>query len=478
MLVKGRAAPLGLWLLLPLVLGVSVTLWSLTLQGREIFGFLILLAIVGGAVLCWRPELGIAIFLGSFFITYGEFVPTLGPLTPNNILGAFFAVLLLLKLYQEQDFWFLKDRTIQTFLFIIVFFFLSSHVAEQQVGRSPIPMFDSTEAKLDDLITRFIFLIFFVNFIRSLRGVKLVFWTLIGLVLLTAFSGLQVSMGDGGLGGYRAYGGMGIQAAGNANRLAFYCVLGIALLWYYRQVVQSRVLWLLCTAIVPVLALTTLLTASRSGFLNLVILFFLIMVEGKFSIRRQVQTALMVVLAIYLAGHFLSDEHTERLGNILPGNSSEGTGTSSRNKRIQTIYDGLAMVYQSPFTGVGIGNFPWVRLQRYGALGSPHNSYLWAMAEGGLPVLFLYLTLFGLTLKRLLQVERKTHQADLRLIARGLRTGLMTFLFFTLFAEFWLNIMLYILVGLAIVVGRLYEQEGGSPVANSSTRKRLQAVPV
>jgi O-antigen ligase len=286
---------------------------------------------------------------------------------------------------------------------------------------------------LQNLVTRFVFLIFFVSFIRTLRDVKLVVWAIIGLILVTAFSGAQASIEGMAPGSYRAAAKLGIQAAGNENRLAFLCVAGMAILWYCRRTVRWSLPQLLLTASLPLLALTALLTGSRSGLVNLAILFTLIAMEGRFSIKRQIQTALVVIVAVYLGAYFLTSTHIERLENLVPGASTAVKGTTSIDKRLRTLTDGLGMISENPLFGVGIGNFMWVHLQMTGTTTSPHNSYLWAASEGGIPTLLLYLALFGVTLKDLLLVERRANQPELRLVARGVRTSLLALLVFTAF---------------------------------------------
>lgn len=437
---------------------MAAALGFLTLQGKEVLGLFGLLAVLGATVIALRPDLGILIFMVTLFVTYKKFLPIEGKLTPNNLLGLFFAVLLLVKVYRERDLWFLKEKTIQILTLLTMLFILSSSLAEQLFG-SPIVELDVTKQSLQSLVTRFVFLIFFVTFIRSLRDVNLVLCTLIGLILLTAFSGAQASIEGMTPGGYRAAAKLGIHAAGNANRLAFLCVAGIAILWYYRRTLHGGVLWLLLSVAIPGLALTALLTGSRSGLLNLGILFALIATEGRFSIKRQIQTGLAVILAAYLAGYFLTSTHIERLENLSPGASIGLTGTGSTQKRLRTIGEGLSMAVEHPILGVGIGNFMWMRFQQYGVSGPPHNSYLWALAEGGIPVLILYLMLYGISLKNLLQVEGKARDPRLVAIARGVRTALLTFLVFSFFADFWLNIFMYLLIGLSIVLRRIQENE-------------------
>jgi O-antigen ligase len=431
----------------------------LTIQGKEIIGLAAIVAALGAAVIFVRPEIGIIVFLTTFFVTYGRFLPTEGRFTPNNLLGLLFAVLLLMKIYRERNVSFLKERTIQIFLVIILFFHFSSNILERQLG-NPLPELDLTARMLHDLTARFIFLIFFVNFIRTLRDVKLVLWTLLGIIMMSGASGVLNSLqGAGfGIGGYRAAADVGIDAAANANRLGFYCVFGIAISWYYRRVV-SRTLSLFLSAAIPGLAIGALATASRSGLLNLFVVFALFGMEGRFSVKRQLNLLIVGALVIFLASDFLSSTHVERLGNIVPGGSGEVKGGRSTERRLNTLIDGSKIITQNPMLGTGIGNFRWVRFKNFGAVTPPHNSYLWSAVEGGIPILVLYLVLFGLSLKNLLHAERKSTNPEIRFIARGLRTGLISFLFFSFFADFWLNIMAYVLVGLAIVLKRLQAEE-------------------
>jgi O-antigen ligase len=459
MIAKQQALSPALVPLATFFVVMAAALGFLTLQGKEVFGLFGLLAVLGATVIALRPDLGILIFMATLFVTYKKFLPIEGKFTPNNLLGLFFAVLLLVKVYREKDVWFFKEKTLQIFALLLMLFIFSPALAEQRFGSS-IAELDLTKQSVQSLVTRFVFLIFFVNFIRSLRDLNLVLCTLIGLILLTAFSGAQASMEGMTPGGYRAAAKMGIHAAGNANRLAFLCVAGIAIVWYYRRTLRGGVLWLLLSAAIPGLALTALLTGSRSGLLNLGILFGLIAMEGRFSIKRQIQTALAIILAAYLGGYFLTSSHIERLENLSPGAASTGVkGTGSIEKRLRTIQDGLGMVVENPIFGVGIGNFRWVRLQQTGTPGPPHNSYLWALTEGGIPILLLYLMLYGISLRNLLRVEGKARDPRLVAIARGVRTALLTFLVFSFFADFWLNIFMYLLIGLSIVLRRIQENE-------------------
>jgi O-antigen ligase len=364
----------------------------------------------------------------------------------------------------------LQERPIQIYVLLFIFILISSHIAEQRFG-NPFPELDATSVKLDRLVPRFVFLLFFVNFIRTYRDVKLVLWTIVVLILLTAVSAVP------GPGNYRVVAAMGISSAGNPNWFAFFCEFGIALIWSYRHAIRRRWQWVLFSAIVGGLAIIVLMTASRSGLLNLLLLFALLTMQGRFSIKRQLQTVLVIFLVGYLGLPLLSSSHLERLGNTLPGGSSETKGSGSGEDRIRTVKTGLKMIAREPLFGVGIGNFVWYHLQmsEAGESTAPHNSYLWAAAEGGIPVLLLYLMLFGYTFTSFRKVEQEANHPELRAIASGLRIGLLVFLSFSFFAEFWLNIMTYILVGLALVLRRLQERESLTTVAGVVPRAESQA---
>jgi O-antigen ligase len=137
------------------------------------------------------------------------------------------------------------------------------------------------------------------------------------------------------------------------------------------------------------------------------------------------------------------------------------------------------MITQEPLFGIGLGNFVWMHIltSESGASTAPHNSYLWAAAEGGVPALLLYFLFFWYAFKSLRQVERETREPDLHAMASGLRIGLLVFLSFSFFAEFWLNIITYILVGMTIVIKRLQEQERLFTLPGVATRVESRGVP-
>ena len=113
--------------------------------------------------------------------------------------------------------------------------------------------------------------------------------------------------------------------------------------------------------------------------------------------------------------------------------------------------------------GVGVGNFNTERAATdpFGTVGPPHNSYLWALSEGGLVVFILYFMFFWWVFRKLRGIEWE-YQArfgpvDLGWMASGLRTVIIGFMLFSFFADMWHHELFYIIVGMCLSLIRLHE---------------------
>jgi len=71
--------------------------------------------------------------------------------------------------------------------------------------------------------------------------------------------------------------------------------------------------------------------------------------------------------------------------------------------------------------------------------------------SGGIIALGLYLLLFYITYRMLRQLERYGPQ-ELLWLSKGLRVGLILFLVFSAFANFWLNNMFFLIIQMTIAM--------------------------
>jgi len=115
----------------------------------------------------------------------------------------------------------------------------------------------------------------------------------------------------------------------------------------------------------------------------------------------------------------------------------------------------MLIIHDHKILGVGLGNFREVARQIYADkfFRPPHNSVLWAQAEGGIGVLLCYIVLFAITWRDLRRASAgAAGDPDLSALAMALRTVLGIFLFFSLFADLWLNPLSYLLIGLTVAL--------------------------
>ena len=118
---------------------------------------------------------------------------------------------------------------------------------------------------------------------------------------------------------------------------------------------------------------------------------------------------------------------------------------------------GWDIYLEYPIFGIGIGNFSEVARQVYNDpyYRPPHNSYIWALSEGGIFCFMLFLLLYWVTLRDIRWLQRSpATPADLRWIAAALEPSLILLLFYSFFADMWLNPIAYILIVLTIVFKR------------------------
>src|SRR5262249_8709554 len=88
----------------------------------------------------------------------------------------------------------------------------------------------------------------------------------------------------------------------------------------------------------------------------------------------------------------------------------------------------------------------------------PHNSYLWAMCEGGIFVLLAYGWLFWVTWKDITVIRRlASRDPEMEIWATALRAVFILFFFYSAFADLWLNPLTYVLLGLVITMRQYLE---------------------
>lgn len=465
---SGPAVPA--WLLLAfVVVGLALTAavnaggyWPLTAT--------VLIGIAAAFVVVLRmPHVGISLFLTTFLVNYPSVARGAGPLTINNLLGALFMVLLLWDFYQRRDAWYVKDGLLLGLLAIGGIFVLGTVAAEytlpdqhvQRLIQKPLGAAygktDYTSRFVFQYFSRIAFVLFMLRFIRTPRQLLWVFVTMLFCIFFAVPSALY---------NYATATGTDVRAltrlvnwADNANRFAFGLLLGVAFLYYLSS--NTRAVWLKVVAVIGTLLLipTILLSASRSGFMGMLLLGLLVLLGafggGDARSRRGVMAGMLLVVAAGLVTYFtvLPPRMQQRILNLNPFAEQPAEGSQSTEFRYATIQNSFEIIAEHPVLGVGLGNFRWVHKYTHGRFKPPHNSYVWALAEGGVPLLVAFLALFALLWRRLgeLRAAYARHEV-LPNFPNWLRVYMVLLLFFSFFADVWIEEHLFLLIGATMLM--------------------------
>jgi O-antigen ligase len=411
-----------------------------------------LLAVPAGIAAVWllaNPAWGVLLIFAGWFFRRPE----------GYAVMAVMFIALAIRIYRERRVRVLRDVHARVLLAIGGLFLLSTAWNEFWARVPWLPDMDSTNHELTIFAMRVAFLVFVFYFIDTPGRITLWAWLVIAFVVVAALSGiLAFAAGEGFR---RAHADFGM--ASNANRLAHICMFATSLLWFYRTHGPDRRLRRLTLPLLFLLLLTVLSAGSRSGLLQLLVFAVLAIVlqEGWSPAQRLRSIAVLGSLVVMLAA-VAPTAQLMRATSFDPHRAEQGQ--DSLKNRLNTVVAGVALLAHDPLFGTGIGNFRSVKRTHYGLprQEGTHNGYLWAALAGGMGALALYLYLFSRTYRTLRALER-WGPPDLLWLARGLRVGLILFLLFSTFADFWLSEMFAVVIGLPMALSLITARAGVVP---------------
>ncbi len=461
----GASSGGGLWWAIGIAC-LGVALIFATYAGREatLLGMIVAAGLL--SVVIVKPEIGVLILMTNYLIaSYPTPLRGQGLLTINNLLGIIMAVILVAQLAQKPDFWFLRVRGLQIFILIGVVFILSTiasgyHFPDLRVTSGRFRTLDATYPMGRAFVTRVAFVVLALAFLTTKRHIKLVMTIMMMCLIMVVPSALMGLAGGHGVGGYRA--AASFSAGTNPNRLAFLCLIQMGFWWYFMRANPSSFRTVISLGVISSLILTVFLTASRSGAIGLGIVMYLLSRPRGGMEASRVQIAAVALIGLGLVVTLIPAKNLERMQELNPfAEGNESIGAHSTERRVETVGKAWEIALDYPVFGVGIGNFREVARQIYmdPFWRPPHNSYLWALSEGGFGCLFLYLWMFYITWRdiRTLQASPAVPD-DLRWIAAALEPTLILLLFYSAFADIWLSPITYIVVVFVAIFKRYVSQ--------------------
>jgi O-antigen ligase len=450
--------------LLALGAGAALVAW----MGDPILVPLAAAALVGGAFLLRWPHVGILLM---FAMTLFKPEALQGGVSVNVALAAALAPSLFVDLLIRRRFDLLRSRQFQIFVLIGVVVAVNWYVWGRIEAPSYLSDLDHSTRSMFRYGFHFIFLTFLIAFIRT-RGQLLaltglfmasVFWTLPGAISRSYTAPVSGTSPEA----LRAMAVSGVQAAENANRLAFLSLMGISLVWFWLRETRNPLLRIAGMGTMLVLVLTVFLSGSRSGLLNLGLLLILLLSRIRLRPAHIAGIALLMIATVAVGALFVPQPILNRILALGGGSTDENRmkGVSESTSRRQAVLEtGLTMFSENPFTGIGVGNFRWmtaVDTRFGGVVMAAHNAYLLTLAEGGILLLVPYLLLFWATFRNLKwAAARAAALPHLRLgwLIQATRVNLILLLTFSLFAEAWKEFYFLLILATAAILTHIYRR--------------------
>jgi hypothetical protein len=462
---------------------------------RPLFVPIMVIGLVGGAAVLLRPELGVFTMF-AMILFKPDAVQGLGWFSPNNLIGMALSGMLFFTILLGGPADFLRSNQIKAFILIGVLMAVNWYA----VGRIDAPAYladrDYTGRSLYRFAVQFALLTFVLAYVRR-RGQLLTLNALyVGAILMTAALALLGVTAEGPAGGggtgakhlahlaaaaagdpsrveaARVAATVGVQAADNANRLAFFSLTAISVLWFALLHYRSLLLRLVGGITILGLVLIVFRTGSRSGVVNLLLLAVLLLAQSRLSPGRIGIFILLGFVAVGLVVALVPDIVMERLESLVVTQEYQARSLAmSTSGRLALAAAALKLWAESPLVGIGIGNFRWMTAidpANGGISAAAHNAYLLALAEGGLILLAGYLLLFWFTardLSRTLKEAARLPEVGLGWLILATRTNLILLLAFSVFAEAWKEIFFVMILATTGVLVQVYRRAAAARTA-------------
>lgn len=216
----------------------------------------------------------------------------------------------------------------------------------------------------------------------------------------------------------------------NPNDLAFAVVLSLPYALAFLVTAKNAGVKLLWFIGMMLMLVTIFLTASRAGFIDLVLSFSVALyffgIKGK-RFYLIVATAIIGVVVMATVGGKLYDRFTALSGD----SSTDQSAYGSYQDRKYLMFRAVEGIEHYPVLGLGTRNFETYSLIWH----EVHMTYLQICVEGGIPVLILYLMFFWRGFKNLRTLHKKKNlDPDIVCFVGALTSSLVGFVVGALFA--------------------------------------------
>lgn len=362
-----------------------------------------------------EPLSGAFFWLSAFYAVYcvrpEDWIPGLNYVPLAKIAGLCALVALLMSAGRSKRRFQDLPREASYFAAMICLLFVSALLSPVWKGGAFFKTLDFSKALVAWVLT----FIVITNFPRLRRIIFIQSASVVVIAVLSAIKGRSSSRLEGVVGGIYS----------NPNDLAFAIVLTLPFCFAFLLSTRSiprKIAW---AASMLVMCLALFLTASRGGFIELLVTgavcLWIFGIRGKRF--HLVAAGLVVALVVGVAaGGKLKDRFSAISGNDLETENDVSAHGSYEQRRI-LIADSIKAIAHYPF-GIGMDNFG----NYSGTWREVHVSYLQIAAEGGIGAFVLYLLFFARGFANLRRLRKMPgYDAEVELFSGALYGSLIGF---------------------------------------------------
>lgn len=247
----------------------------------------------------------------------------------------------------------------------------------------------------------------------------------------------------------------------NSNDLAFAIVLSLPFCVAFLLTAKGVLVRLCWSAAILIMGLALFMTASRAGFISLVISGVVCLWHFGVKGRRLyliVGSVFVLVILLIFAGRPLADRLAAMSGRVNTQEESRAYGSFEERKYL--INRAIEGIEHYPILGIGVRNF-----QTYsGVWKDVHMSYLQMAVEGGIPSLILYLLFLASAFRNLRKLRRaRDFDAQTKLFVGGLHGSMIGFVIGAAFVPVAYQFFSYFYVAYASVLVAIVKEREAAP---------------
>lgn len=405
-----------------------------------------------GVAIFFNLYIGLLIFLIGAFFHPTYWLPQLQAFHPARFLAIGVVFIWAFHILIYRDFKFVKAPQNIVFLLFLGIAFISTFFS---------PYFDYTFSYFIEFgVKAFVLYFLIINLVKSQKQVVFFSYFLIVIGFLLSLIGIYQYINHIGV-VYKDEGILriaGLAEDPNLFAMDLITIIPIGFAMFFSNN-TTKFLKIMIALVIILLIITTILTYSRAGFLQLSIVLFLAVGVRMFK-KNKVLTILTFLMILMITLPLVPAKYWERIQTIT------NFDDPAIGKRLSGWQIGLQMFSENPIKGVGLGLFRYEFFEH--ALASPdvrykqpldaHNTYIHTAAEIGIFGLLSLLCLIYFTFCDIITTKKISYNNGNKFmweISNGVEISLVSYLIGGMFISYLHLLIFWIIVPMAIAMKRL-----------------------